>query len=178
MAAEFNHPDLDEIFSGRIEDLAQNDLEIGVPLEQRSDMDPFYQAQVFQQGLQEAVDPSLTMSELNGMPVHVYMGLYAIDVLNDQYAEQIRNRRLAFTTFVLSAINLERRTSDSYEGKAIVTGIFERFDFARIKGNDTIIAQLEKPRFIDPRLVNHESVHKLALPVLGLSEWASDPRIV
>lgn len=162
------HPDLQSVFDNSSVNFDALDKQQEVLLDPQGDDDLFYIAQVHQNEMQR-------MAALSGLDIHKILGFYTRDTLNDQISPGL-NRRLAVTTFKLTALNEAYRTSRPYEGKVEVTGNFQGFEFGRTLGAETIIVPLSEPRFIDPELDRDieflPEIDSVMIPVAEIGRWS------
>jgi hypothetical protein len=169
------HPELAMLFDVVNRELAPKDI----PLDPKDSRDPFYHAQLLQYGLVKAAnaieltgDPT-RRGDMSDMTVQKVMAVHAVEVLNKNYASEIRNKRLAVSAAYLVAIYRDKVPPHGpyFEDEAVISGIFHRFDFAEVKGMGTLVALLAHPHFLDPDYMDASRYKGIAIPALEVTDW-------
>lgn len=163
---EFNQNLVDE-FNGYAE---QNERSRKVTLEPHDNNDPMYQAQILAQELDLPQPFKSDPLYVPSVPVRDFLGTYAVEQLNSRYASDSIRRQLAISARNLRLIKPDGKSNWWDEG-AVVTGLFEGFDFLEARDGSTLFVLLDNPRFINPNYINEGYAKTVQVPVLGINEW-------
>lgn len=172
------HPHL-QMLIGDMMSAQTSDDTAAVPLKPKVTEDPFYMAQLRARELEnlqkfdceelpiETPEPSGDESTLGAL-----LGYQARDELNGIIPLGLRERRLAFSTFTLTA--LEHPSLKQYplnDDEIEVTGLFNGFRFDTYGGKDTIIVPLLQPWIRTPRFLRGVELSSAKIPVLSIDDW-------
>lgn len=148
-------------------------------LEPKDVDDPFYIAQLRTREL-ETLQMLNDVQVLNeGLPfeqeltMSALVGLRTRDDLNHLIPQGIRNQRLAFSTFTLTALEHSTRKSLPLtdDEAIVVTGLFNGFSFDIYDKKETIVIPLINPWIRKPRFLRDVELDSVKIPVLSVGDW-------